>query len=303
MQIGLARAGAARGRYTAAPMPAPLTFEPPSALAYFAALVADDASLPVLEAAVAIAQDEDTQLDVQAVLAEVDALAERLRRRLPADTAPLQRLRLLNRFFFQELGFSGNVNDYYDPRNSLVPAVLASRRGIPITLAVIYMELANACGVPARGVSFPGHFLVKVHLSQGEVVIDPFTGRSLSREELEERLAPYRQRAAGTEDDEVPLGLYLQPAEPRDIVARMLRNLREIHRAACDWARLERVQARLVVLLPDTWEEHRDHALVLAELGQFGRAAQVLGTYLQHRPLAGDAEPLQRRLQAWQRLQ
>ena len=92
-------------------MSGPLHFEAPTALEYFAALVADDASLSVLEAAVAVAQDDDPSLDTQAVLAEIDALAARLRRRLAADAPPLQRLRLLNRYFFEELGFGGNVND------------------------------------------------------------------------------------------------------------------------------------------------------------------------------------------------
>ncbi|MEO7243899.1 MAG: transglutaminase-like domain-containing protein, partial [Rubrivivax sp.] len=137
-----------------------LHFEAPTALQYFAALVADDASLSTLEAAVAVAQDPEPGLDTQSVLAEVDALAATLCRRLPADAGALQRLRLLNLYFFSELGFAGNVNDYYDPGNSYLPAVLARRRGIPITLAIVYIELATQAGLQAVGVAFPGHFLV-----------------------------------------------------------------------------------------------------------------------------------------------
>jgi hypothetical protein len=114
----------------------------------------------------------------------------------PADAPPLQRLRLLNRYFFQELGFAGNVNDYYDPRNSYLPDVLRTRRGIPITLALLYVELATQAGLQAAGVSFPGHFLVKLRMPRGEVVIDPFSGQSLSREDLDERLMPYRASVA-----------------------------------------------------------------------------------------------------------
>jgi len=280
-----------------------LHFEAPTALDYFAALVADDASLPLLEAAVALAQDEDEHLDVQGVLADIDALAERLVRRLPADAPALQRLRLLNRYFFHELGFAGNLNNYYDRSNSLLPAVLASRRGIPITLAVLYMEMAAQAGLRAQGVSFPGHFLVKVHMPRGEVVIDPFTGHSLSREDLEERLQPYRQQAGQVADDEVPLGLYLQPAPARDVLARMLRNLKEVHRSACDWHRMAAVQRRLVVLLPQAWDERRDHALVLAELGHHGLAVSELQVYLQHQPQARDAAALRRHLDTWRGLQ
>ena len=276
-----------------------LHFDAPSALDYFAALVAEDTGFPVLEAAAAIAQDDDPGLDVQALLASVDELAERLRRRIPADAAPLQRLRLLNRFFFQELGFAGNVNNYYDQRNSLLPTVLQSRRGIPITLAVLYIEIAAAAGLKAQGISFPGHFLVKVTMPRGEVVLDPFSGQSLSRDDLEERLLPFRQQQGAEGEDEVPLGLFLQPATGRDLVARMLRNLKEIHRSHADWLRLERVQARLVVLLPQAWDERRDHALVLAELGAHRRAAESLALYLQHCGDAVDAESLRRHLATW----
>jgi regulator of sirC expression with transglutaminase-like and TPR domain len=284
-------------------MPGHLQFQAPSALDYFAALVADDDSLSLLESAVAIAQDEEPGLDVQGLLAKVDELGLRLKRRIAADTAALQKLRLLNRYFFQELGFGGNVNDYYDPRNSLLPHVLESRRGIPITLAVLYMELASQVGIQARGVSFPGHFLVKVHMPLGEVVIDPFSGQSLSREELDERLLPYRQQCGLAGEDELPLALFLQPAPQREVIARMLRNLREIHRSRCDWTRLAQVQERLVILLPQSWEERREHALVLAELGAHQKAVKSLALYLQHCPNAGDAPALRRRLLAWQKLQ
>jgi regulator of sirC expression with transglutaminase-like and TPR domain len=277
-----------------------LHFDAPSALDFFAALVAQDDGFPLLEAAAAIAQDDDPGLDVQGVLASVDELSERLRRRLAPDASPLQRLRLLNRYFFHELGFAGNVNNYYDRRNSLLPAVLESRRGIPITLAVLFMEVAAQAGLKAHGVAFPGHFLVKVSMPRGEVVIDPFSGASLSREDLEDRLQPYREQRGAMGEEEVPLGLFLQACSGRDLIARMLNNLKEIHRSHQDWLRLERVQSRLVVLLPTAWEERRDHALVLAELGAHERAAQALQLYLQQRPEAWDAAALQRHLAAWQ---
>jgi regulator of sirC expression with transglutaminase-like and TPR domain len=276
-----------------------LNFEAPTALEYFAALVADDTGFPVLEAAIAVAQDDTPGLDVQGVLAEVDALAERLRRRVPADASALLRLRLLNPYFFQELGFAGNVNDYYDPRNSALPALLATRRGIPITLAILYIEIATQLGLKASGVSFPGHFLVKVQMPMGEVVIDPFSGRSLGREALDERLAPWRQQRGLVGDDELPLGLFLQAAAGRDIIARLLRNLKEIHRSSGDLPRLAAVLRRLVILLPQEWDERRDLALTLVQVGRRAEAAQELATYLQHRPDAGDAATLRHELSVW----
>lgn len=273
-------------------MSSPLLFKVPSPLEYFAALVAEDRSLAQLEAAVAIAQDEYPQLDVQVVLAEIDALALRLKARIPADAAPVQRLRYLNRFFYQELGFAGNVNDYYDRRNSYINDVLSQRRGIPLTLALIYIELAAQIGLAARGVSFPGHFLVKLRMPQGEVVIDPFNGRSLSRDDLDERLAPYRRRQGLVGEFDAPLGLFLQSAPPRDVLARMLRNLKEIHRSARDAPRWLAVQQRLVVLLPQSWEERRDRALAHLEMGGLEAAIGDLEAYLLHRPDAEDAGAL-----------
>jgi len=277
-------------------MPGPLQFETPTALEYFAALVADDASLSLVEAAAAIAQDAYPALDTQAVLSDIDALAAKLKRRLPADAVPVQRLRWLNRFFFQELGFAGNVNDYYDPNNSYLHCVLQTRRGIPITLAVLYIELATQIGLTARGVSFPGHFLVKLKMPQGEVVIDPFTGQSLSRDELNELLAPYKRDRGLQGDFDVPLGLFLQAATAREVLARMLRNLKEIHRSAADVTRLLAVLERLVVLLPQIWEERRDRGIVYAELGDDAAAARDLTLYLENVPEAQDRQAIAERL-------
>jgi regulator of sirC expression with transglutaminase-like and TPR domain len=276
-----------------------LNLAPPTALEYFAALVADDASLPLLEAATAVAHDARPDLDPQAVMAEVDSLAASLRRRLPADAGALQRLRLLNRFFFGELGFAGNVNDYYDPANSYLPDVLARRRGIPISLALLYMELATQAGLQAVGVSFPGHFLVKLHMPQGEVVIDPLDGQSLSREQLEERLLPFRGRPPAGDDDEAPLGLYLQAAAPRDMLARLLRNLKEIHRQRNDLPQLLAVLERLVILLPGDARERRDRGLVRAGLGRFDLACDDVQAYLAACPDETDAPALRRRLASW----
>lgn len=275
--------------------------QPPTALEYFAALVAEEAGPALLEAAVLVAQDDHPELDAQTVLCDIDALGERLARRIPADAAPMQRLRQLNRFFFEELGFQGNVNDYYDPRNSYLHEVLATRRGIPITLALLYVELAAHARLQARGVGFPGHFLVKLSLPRGEVIIDPFSGQSLSREELEARLQPYRRRQSLPGGVELPLSLFLQATSARETLARLLYNLKEIHRSAQDWPRLLAVLERLVILLPERWEERRDRGLALMELGHHDGAQQDLCAYLAHRADAPDAQAVVRHLARLQR--
>jgi regulator of sirC expression with transglutaminase-like and TPR domain len=277
-------------------MPSPFELPSSTPLAYFASLVKDDDSLPLLEAAASIAQDEYPDLDVQEVLGEVDVLLSRLRRRSPSDAEPLQRLRALNQFFFRDLGFGGNVNDYHDPDNSHLNVLLRTRRGIPISLAVLWLELAQGLGLKARGINFPGHFLVKINLPGGQVVIDPFTGQSLSREELSERLEPYKRRNGLVDDFDVPVGLYLQAAPSRDIIARMLRNLKEIHRTQEDWLRLIAVQDRLLILLPDAWVEYRDRGLAWAEMGDAALAAQDLEVYIAHTDDALDRDAIQSRL-------
>jgi len=274
---------------------------PPTPLAYFASLVGDDDHLPLLEAAVSIAQDEFPELDVQTVLGDMDQLLARLRRRCPSDAGALQRLRALNQFFFRDLGFGGNVNNYYDPENSYLNVVLRTRRGIPITLAVLWLELAQGLGLKAMGVNFPGHFMVKVNLPNGQVVIDPFTGQSLSREELSERLEPYKRRNGLVDEFDVPVGLYLQAAPGRDILARMLRNLKEIHRTHEDWLRLISVQDRLLVLLPDAWAEYRDRGLAWAEMGDARLAVQDLEIYVEHSDDALDREAMSSRMQELRR--
>ena len=268
----------------------------PSPLQYFSSLVQSDEHFPLLEAAVSLAQDEYPDLDVQQVLGDVDQLLARLKRRLPADAPALQKLRALNQFFFHDLSFGGNVNDYYDPDNSYLNAVLRTRRGIPITLAVLWLELALGLGLNARGVAFPGHFMVKVNLPKGQVVIDPFSGQSLSREELAERLEPFRQRGGLSDEFEVPMGLYLQSAPPREIISRMLRNLKDIHRTQEDWVRLIAVEDRLIVLQPDAWQEYRDRGIAWAAQGEIARAITDLETYLARAEDALDIDMISERL-------
>ena len=259
-----------------------------SPLEYFAALVADDDSLSLTEAAAAIAQAEEPGLDLQAVQTELDTLAWRLRKRLAADASPLQRVQSLHHFLYKDLGFA--AGDVDEPACSHLHQVLRQRRGIPVSLAVIYLELAGQIGLQADGLAFPGHFLVKLHLPMGEAVIDPLSGRSLSRHELEERLEPWLDLDAmsrlGVEAASGALGEllaeHLQPASAREILSRMLRNLERVHRADGDPARLLQIQHRQVALEPENWTCRRERGLTLAQLGLTTEAIEDLQCYLDH---------------------
>ena len=259
-----------------------ISYTAPTPLAYFASLVEADDDFPLFEAAISLGQDEYPTLDVESVLESVDQLLARVRGRLPADAAPMQKLRILNQFFFTDLHFAGNVNDYYDPDNSFIHKLMHSRRGIPVSLALLWMELAQGLGLQVAGVGFPGHFMVKVGLPMGLAVIDPLTGRSLSREELLSRLEPFQHGVSAQTEDDTPLGLYLQDAAPREIIGRMLRNLREIYKAERDWRRVLAVQERLLILLPQAWENYRDRGLAHAELGNTEQALADLEHYMLH---------------------
>lgn len=278
-----------------------LSFKVPTPLDYFGALVHSDAQLHLLEAAISLGQDDYPQLDVQQVLAEVDQLQARLRQRLPADAPPLHRLRMVNHFFFHDLHFGGNLNHYHDPDNSYLHQVLARRRGIPVSLAVLWLELAQGVGLPAHGVGFPGHFMVKVNLPHAQVVIDPFSGLSPSRDELQSRLEAWRGGHGLAAESELPLAHYLQALPAREIIARMLRNLKEIHRAQRDWRRLIAVENRLLVLLPHAWDEYRDRGLAQAELGLLEPAVQDLETYLAQGVSGNDSLAIAERVAALRR--
>lgn len=273
----------------------------PSPLDYFASLVGSDEHFPLLEAAASIAQIEEPELDMELVLEEVERMVERVRSRMLTDADDLTRLAVLNHVFYKDMGFGLNANDYYAPRNSFVHEVLRTRRGIPVSIAVIWLELAQALRLNAHGISFPGHFLVKVALESGLVVLDPATGESLGIDHLSERLEPYRdeedQRLKPDLDEgETPLGLYLQSCPPRDVLTRMLRNLKEIYQTQQDWPACLAVLDRILVLWPEAWAERRDRGLVHAELGNAGQALSDLQAYLDAEPLAADQGALQARI-------
>jgi regulator of sirC expression with transglutaminase-like and TPR domain len=179
----------------------------------------------------------------------------KLKSRLQKQNDHLSKLRVLNMYFYDELGFAGNVNNYDDPQNSFIHRVIETRRGIPITLAVLWLELAKGIGLRASGISFPGHFLMKIELPdphEGQVVMDPFTGASLSRDEIAERLIPWLTQSeqisipGGVADE--TLAHFLESANSKEIVTRMLNNLYEIYRRQYDTKRIQGIQARLKIL-------------------------------------------------------
>ncbi|RKP48653.1 SirB1 family protein [Pararobbsia silviterrae] len=265
-------------------------------LEYFGTLVAEDVGFPLTEAALAIAQDAYPDLDLQGCLATIDEFALRVRKRIAADAGITQKLQTLNRFFFGELGFGANLNDYNDPDNSHLNIVIQRRRGVPTSLAVLYLEISSQLGIPARGVSFPGHFLLRVTTPAGEIMLDPTTGEALSESRLVDMLEPYVRQHSGESISSV-LRTLLMPATDREIVAKMLRTLKSLYIQTERWQRLLAIQQRLVVLLPERIEERRDRGFAFARLDFFRPAVEDLERYLELRPDADDATVIESQLE------
>lgn len=274
---------------------------PTKHLDYFASLVAEDQNLPLTEAAIAVAQHAYPDLDVQAVLDHIDALVKKLNARFTPETTDLQKLQHLKHYFFSELHFELNTNDYYDPENSYLHSVLQTRRGIPISLSLIMFEMGGQIGLNIRGISFPNHFLVRVSLPQGEVVLDPTTGASLSKTELQAMLDPYLDAQGYRGEMALPLSVFLKSSGAREILSRLLRNLKAVYSHQDRWERLLGIQERLVILLPGEIEEIRDRGLALAQLDYTRPAIEDMATYLSHMPLAEDADEIREHLQDLER--
>ena len=264
-----------------------------SDLARFAELVTRD-QFALAEACLLIAEDQYPDLDAAACIARLDAMAATIRGRLAADAFAEQRVAAINHHLFAELNFAGNTGAYYDPRNSYLNEVLERRVGIPITLSIVYLEVGRRVGLPVQGVSFPGHFLVKVRLRQGALVLDPFaSGEPQSEGSLRVRLGQFMSPdEAGTTD----LAPFLDAASSRQIVTRVLRNLKAIYLESGNAEAALAVMNRLLLVVPESAEELRDRGLVYAKLECFRPAVADLQNYLRRRPDAPDALEIHARL-------
>jgi regulator of sirC expression with transglutaminase-like and TPR domain len=243
--------------------------------------------LNIAQAALVIASDEYPQLDIAAYLERIDELASTLRHRLQADIAPTETLARLNHYLFKELAFAGNSDDYYDPRNSYLNDVIDRKLGIPITLSVLYIEVGRRLGLSLSGVSFPGHFLVKCTLRDGAVILDTYAkGASLGIKDLQKRL---RVLSGGADITPEAVMRLLTAAQPADIIARMLRNLKAIHIERGDRMKALTALNRVLDLCPDAADDFRERARLHETLECFRAALVDFEAYLKLAPEAADA--------------
>jgi len=261
-----------------APAPAPRS--------RFAAVVAQqEEEIDLALAALLVAAEEYPQLLPEPYLRRLDLLAERVRDRLDEETAPLLILQELSRVLFEEEGFRGNAEAYYDPRNSFLNDVLDRRVGVPLTLSLLYLEVGWRLGLPLHGVNFPGHFLVRYDGEALKLLIDPFQKGEIRFEDEAQELL---DRVYGGTVSLQPS--YLRPAGRKDILVRLLSNLKGIYLNTRDDRRALAATERILLVRPDAAEEVRDRGMLLARLGFADDALQELRDYLTRAPGADDAE-------------
>ena len=259
-----------------------------------------DESIRLDRAALLIAAEDEVykNLDVGEYLARLDKLGELARARIN-DSTGAEGVEAFNHFMFEEMGFAGNQLDYYDPRNSFLNQVIDRRMGIPITLSILYMETGRRAGLRVEGISLPSHFIVRArHGDASEVtLVDPFHGTTLSLEDCQDRLDTiYDGQVLLTEE-------HLRPATKREILARMLTNLKLIYAQAKTYRQALAIVERIQLVTPGAISEHRDRAALLMQLDRLSEAIKETEIYLRLAPKAPDADEARERLHLLQRQQ
>ena len=252
-----------------------------------------DENINLAEAALLIAAIEYPELDLDEYLQQVDKLAAEVRSRCGSNKSSEYILDTMNEYLFDELGFSGNLSEFNDPKNSFLNDVLDRKLGIPISLSVLYMEVGKRLGLDIKGVSFPGHFIVKIAVEDDEIVLDPFAdGVALDQDELELRLSQFPQDQLGDWD----MRHLLSSATNKEILARMLRNLKGVYIDAEDFERALVIISFILLVTPDSVSDIRERAYIYDQLDCFQAAIDDYKRYLVMTPNADDIAVVQARL-------
>jgi regulator of sirC expression with transglutaminase-like and TPR domain len=242
-------------------------------------------------AALEIASIEAPDLDPQPYLAMLDRMASGIASRLPAGAAGREFVPAANRYFFDELGFRGNEIDYNDPRNSCLNYVLDRRTGLPITLSVVYIEVARRLGQPVSGVGLPGHFIVEYNDGEFSAYIDPFhSGRMLTADDCRQ-LA--RERTGSDADSTA-----LAPVGTRYILVRMLNNLRSAYLRGKQFEKMVAVTDLLLEGFPENAGYYKARGFARLRMRQFRGAQSDLEMYLKYAPDAEDRQQITQQLGA-----
>ena len=246
-----------------------------------------DECIDLGKAALYIAQEEYPELDPKEYLNTLDRMAEELSARLPANRYPLLIIQNINQYLYDNLGFNGNNNDYYDPRNSFVNQVIDRRVGIPISLSLIYLEIARRIDFPMVGIGMPGHFLISPNFEEMEIFVDTFNhGEIIFPQDCQDRLNQiYKQNVIFQPE-------YLEAVSKKQFLARMLNNLKIIYVHQQELEKALAAVERKLLLFPDAPIELRDRGLLLFQLGYFSQAIRDLENYLEIVPDSEDVSTI-----------
>ncbi len=264
----------------------------------FRSLLADMVSreeedISLAEAVLYIAGDEYPELDTGEYVRALDRMAREARTRPAEGDGPAAELGSLSRYLFFDQGFGGNTDDYYDPQNSYLNRVLDRRLGIPITLSIVYMEVARRLGMVLEGIGLPGHFILRHGPPEWELYVDPFNGgRLLSRGDCERLFQTTFQGRAEFREE------FLTPCTKKTILVRVLSNLRNVYGNRKDFRRALSATERIAIVQPDISRTFRDKAALHLLLGEHRRAAESLQEYLDASPGSEDADRVKDQIRA-----
>jgi regulator of sirC expression with transglutaminase-like and TPR domain len=243
-----------------------------------------DDQINLARAALYLAQEEYPDLDPDEYLNALDTMAGDIEERLPDEQYPLRIIQTINQYLYDDLEFHGNLQNYYDPRNSYLNEVIDRRTGIPITLSLVYLELARRIGFPMMGVGIPGHFMIRPVIADMSIFIDPFhQGEVLFPEDCQERLNQLYGKPVELQPE------FLEAVNPHYFLARILANLKAIYLTQAEAGKALSCIERILMLFPDAPLEQRDRGLIYYQLGRWTEASQDLENYLAQMPTAEDA--------------
>jgi regulator of sirC expression with transglutaminase-like and TPR domain len=264
---------------------------PQARQSFYQAINQSDEQIDLAKAALYIAQEEYSDLDPAEYLNALDTMAAELQDQLPAQPYPLRIIQGINRYLYEDLGFTGNVSDYYDPRNSFLNQVIERRMGIPITVSLVYLEVARRIDFPMVGVGMPGHFLIRPDFSDMEIFVDAFNrGEVMFLQDCQERMTQIFGQPVKLQPE------FLEPVSNRQFLVRILTNLKVIYLQQKELEKALAAVERILLLFPEVPGELRDRGLIYYQMGQWIAAVADLENYLAKVPDAEDAPAIRRLL-------
>jgi regulator of sirC expression with transglutaminase-like and TPR domain len=257
-----------------------------------------DGAIPLAEAALLLACEEYPQLEISPYVDQLDEIASRIRPHVYEGASPLDKVAAINEVLFNQFGFRGNSDDYFDPRNSYLNDVLDRRLGIPITLSAVYLEVARRLNYPIFGVGMPGHFIVKYADRDHEFFLDPFEcGTLLTVDDCREKIQSQYGDAIEFSDR------LLARAGPRQILSRMLNNLKKIYVDSQSFDKALSIVDMMLMVQPNDLEQYRDRGLLKVQLRRFESAARDLEHYVKSAPDTEHRKKVQEQLTELRRIQ